>query len=110
MISYRFGEHRVTISSCFLYEITIYKISKNMVSLLSSKFYKSEELLNIKSEEIILEKTADYSIVKGIDIIGVTEEFKEENNLEVYEPRKPIKKVKEKPKKVQFTLKRKKRK
>ena len=93
MISYRFEEHRVTIQPCFLYEITIYKLSKNMVELLSSKFYKSEKLLNIKNEETILEKTKDYSIVKGVDIIGVTEEFKERNNLQIYEPKKPIKKT-----------------
>lgn len=90
--SYRFEEHRVTIGPCFLYEVSVYKISKNTVSLLSSKFYKSEELLNIKSDEIVLEKNKDYSIVKSIDIIEVTESFKEKNNLHIYEPKKPIKK------------------
>lgn len=109
-ISYRFGEHRVTIEPYFLYEISVYKLEKNSASILGSKYYKTKEFLKIKNDEVILKKTKDYSIVKMIDLVGVTQEFLEENNLEIYEPRKPIKKVKEQPKKVTFTLKRRKRK
>lgn len=110
MISYRYKENRVTIMPYFLYEVNIYRLEKNMASILNSKFYKSDELINIKNDEIILERTKDYTIVKNIDIIGVPEDFVKKNSLEVYELRKPIKKVKEKSKKVTFTLKKKKRK
>lgn len=109
-ISYRYQEYRVTESDCFEYEICIYKLEKNNVSILDSKFCKYKNLLNLKDNEIILKKTKDYSIIKMIDLIGVPKEFIEENNLIIYEPKKPIKKSKEQPKKVTFTLKKKKRK
>lgn len=92
-ISYRYQEYRVTESNCFEYEINIYKIEKNCVSIIDSKFYKYKNLLNLKTDEIILKKTKDYSIVKMIDLVGVPKEFIEENNLVIYEPKKPIKKV-----------------
>lgn len=102
-VQYLYKEHKVTKMPYFLYEVNIYKTSKNMASILNSKFYKSNTLINIKNDEIILERTKDYCITKSIDIVGVPEDFIKEYDLKVYEPKKksivikkPVKKKKRK--------------
>lgn len=82
--SYRFGSNRVEIMPYFLYEVSIYKITKNMVCLVDSCFYKSDKLLKIKKDTTII-KHLNYSIVRFINILGVTEEFVEDNLLPIYE-------------------------
>lgn len=81
----------------FLYEVSIYKITKNMAALMASQFYKSDKPLTIKND-VTVKKYKDYSIVRYVDVLGVTEEFVEENNLPIYEPKNKKKSIKKKKK------------
>lgn len=94
--SYRFGSNRVVEAPCFIYEVCVYKLSKGMVAIQGSKYYRSDRLANIKNEEVVLKKTKEYTLVKMIDIIGVPKDFIEENNLPLYKlkEKKNIKKKK----------------
>lgn len=92
-VSYLFGENRIEPMPYFLYEVSIYKIAKDMVGLLGSKYYKSDKLLKIKNE-VEYKKFKDYQVVRYIDLLGAPMEFIEENNLPIYELRKPSKKKK----------------
>lgn len=67
----------------FLYEVSIYKITKNMASLLDSQLYKSNKVLKVRND-VTVEKYRDYSIVRYVTILGVTKEFVEENDLPIY--------------------------
>lgn len=80
----------------FLYEVSVYKIAKNIAALIGSRFYKSDKLLKIKND-LTVKKFKDYKVVRYINILGVPKEFVEENNLPIYEA-KPKKKPKKKKK------------
>lgn len=82
--TYRLQGNRVEIMPYFLYEVSIYKITKNMVSLIDSQFYKSDRQLTIKKNTTV-KKYKEYSIVRYVDVLGVTKEFIKENNLPIYE-------------------------
>ena len=92
-VSYHFGEDRVEPMPYFLYEVSIYKIAKDMACLLDSKYFKSDNLLKIKNE-VTHKKFKDYQIVRYINLLGAPMEFIEENNLQIYELRKSSKKKK----------------
>ena len=80
---YRFGHHLVEILPYFLYEVTVYKITKNTVAIVNSQYYKSSRLLNIKKDTLIVRRNG-YIIVTYLNILGVTQEFLENNNLQLY--------------------------
>lgn len=67
----------------FLYEVSIYKITKNMASLMDSQLYKSDKVLKVRND-ITVKKYRAYSIVRYVTILGVTKEFVEENDLPIY--------------------------
>lgn len=92
-VSYRFGDDRIEPMPYFLYEVSVYKITKNMACILSSKFYKSDKLLKIKNT-VECKKFKDHSIVRYVDLLGAPMEFIQENNLPIYELKKPSKKKK----------------
>ena len=92
-VSYRFGENRIEPMPYFLYEVSIYKVAKNMSGLLDSKYYKSDKLLKIKNE-VTCKRFKDYQIIRYIDLLGAPMEFIKENNLPIYELRKPSRKKK----------------
>ena len=81
----------------FLYEVSVYKITKNMAALMASQFYKSDKALTIKND-VTVKRYKDYSIVRYVDVLGVTKEFVEENNLPIYEPKTKKKSTKKKKK------------
>lgn len=76
---FRFGNDKIEVLPYFLYEVTIYQISKNMVRLLESKYYKSDKLLNVKDTAI---KYKNYSLVRNITLLAAPIEFIKENNLQ----------------------------
>lgn len=82
--TYLLDGNRVEVMPCFVYEVDVYKISKNMASLIYSKLYKSDKLLTIK-KEVLLKKYKDYKLVRHVDILGVPKEFIEENELPIFE-------------------------
>lgn len=92
-VSYRFGENRIEPMPYFLYEVSIYKITKNMACILDSKYFKSDKLLKIK-KDAEYKKVKDGTIARYIDLLGAPMEFIQENNLPIYELRKPSKKKK----------------
>lgn len=69
--------------STFIYEITINKYWKNGYCQLGRKLYKSDRLLNISNNSIVI-KYNDYTIEKEISLIGVPQEFINEMNLPLY--------------------------
>lgn len=83
--SYRFGDDKIEVMPYFLYEVTIYQISKNMARLLESSYYKSDKLLKIKDTAI---KYKDYSIVRNITLLAAPIEFIKNNNLQEFQLRK----------------------
>ena len=93
--TYLFQGDRVEIMPYFLYEVSVYKITKNMAALMGSQFYKSDKPLTIKKDSTI-KKYKDYSVIRYVDILGVTKEFVEENNLPIYEIKKKRTKKKKK--------------
>ena len=80
---YRFGHNSVEILPYFLYEVTVYKITKNTVAIVNSQYYKSSKLLNIKKDTLIVRRNG-YIIVTYLNVLGVTQEFLENNNLQLY--------------------------
>ena len=80
---YLIGDNKVEIMPYFLYEVSIYKITKNMASLMDSQLYKSDKVLKVRND-ITVNKYRDYSIVRYVTILGVTKEFVEENDLPIY--------------------------
>lgn len=95
--TYLFGDNSVEIMPYFVYEVSVYKITQNMASLMVSKLYKSDKVLMIK-QPVTIKKYKDYSIYRYIDVLGVTKEFVEENNLPIYEPKVKKKTIKRKKK------------
>ncbi len=83
--SYRFGDERVEEMPYFLYEISIYKITKDGIGILNSKFLKSNKLLEIK-KEVICKKYRNFQLMQCIDLRGVPIDFIIDNNLSLYEP------------------------
>lgn len=82
--SYLLNGNKVEIMSCFVYEVSIYKITKNMAVLMGSQFYKSNKLLDVK-EETTIKRFKNHIVIRNIDLLGVPKEFVEENNLPIYE-------------------------
>ena len=80
---YLIGDNKVEIMPYFLYEVSIYKITKNMASLMDSQLYKSDKVLKVRND-VTVKKYRDYSIVRYVTILGVTKEFVEENDLPIY--------------------------
>lgn len=76
---YRFGDDKIEVLSYFLYEVTIYQVSKDMVRLLESKYYKSDKILKVKDTVI---KYKNYSIIRNITLLAAPFEFIKENNLQ----------------------------
>ena len=85
--TYLFGDNRVEIMPYFLYEVSVYKIAKDMVALKASRFYKSNKALTIKKDPTI-KKYKDHYIIRYINVLGVTKDFVEESNLPTYESKK----------------------
>ncbi len=96
--TYLLQGNRVEVMPYFLYEVSIYKITKNMAALMASQFYKSDKSLTIRND-VTVKKYKDYSIVRYVDVLGVAKEFVEENDLPIYEPKNKKKSIKKKEKK-----------
>lgn len=93
--TYLLQDNRVEVMPYFLYEVSVYKITKDMAALMGSKFYKSDKPLNIK-KDVTVKKCKDYDIVRYVDILGVTQEFVDEEKLPLYKPKKKVTKKKKK--------------
>lgn len=81
----------ISVAPTFIYELCVYKYWKNGYCILGSKLYKSNKLLNVE-KNFIIKKYEDCTIVKEINLIGAPQSFV--NQLEVYKPKKKLKKKK----------------
>lgn len=91
--TYLLQGNMVEIMPYFLYEVSVYKIAKNMAVLMDSRFYKSDKLLRINND-VTVKKLKDCDVIRYIDILGVPKEFVEENNLPIYEVKRNLKRKK----------------
>ena len=64
----------------FLYEVSTYKITRDMAYLLNSKFFKSDKLLKVK-RGIECKKVKNFRIIRFIELIGAPMKFIQENNF-----------------------------
>lgn len=71
----------------FLYEVCIYKISKNSANMLSSRYYIANKLLKVE-ENKITNKFKNFIIQRFINLLGVPKYFIEDNNLKIHEIKK----------------------
>lgn len=67
----------------FVYDVSIYRITKDSASLVDQQLYSSNKLLDIKDDTIITKYRGNL-LVKYIDIIGVPEEFVKNQDLKLY--------------------------
>jgi hypothetical protein len=80
---YLFGNDIVSIDSSFIYEVSLYKITKNGANVIDSKLYKSDKPLSIDS--CTTKKYGNYTLARFVYPISITEKFKAENNIKKYE-------------------------
>lgn len=82
---YIYNDQKIEIFSCFIYEVCLYKYWKNGFCILSSKFYKSDKLLNIKKWRKY-KYFKEYMLVQEIILVAAPYNFIKENNLPEYKP------------------------
>lgn len=92
-ITYRYQDGQIEALPYFLYEVCLYRTSPDRVSMLSNRYYTSDRILNVKEVEVV-KRFKNFSIERFITLLGAPISFIEENNLPIYELRKPIKKKK----------------
>ena len=92
-VQYRYNDLQIIALPYFLYEVNIYKISRGIVNNLSCRFYKSNKFLSVKETEVV-KRFKNFCLVRYITLMGAPISFIKENNLPIYELKKPIKKKK----------------
>ena len=98
MVTYRYEDSQLKVLPFFLYEVSVYRISQNRISSLSCTLYKSDKFLNTKERETV-KRFKNFSIDRFITLLGAPMSFIEENNLPIFEFKKPKKKTKNERKK-----------
>ena len=83
-ITYKYQDSQIEVLPYFLYEVSIYRIAPMRVNILSSRYYISDKLLNVKEVEVI-KQFKNFNIERFITLLGASKSFIEENNLPVYE-------------------------
>lgn len=81
---YLFGSNKIEVLPYFLYEVTVYELSKNMARLLASSYYKTDRELTIN--KVIPKKYRNKLYIKNIDLLGAPFDFIKENKLKKYQP------------------------
>lgn len=94
-ITYRYEDYQIEVLPYFLYEVSIYRIAPMRANMLSTRYYTSDKLLEVKEVEVI-KRFKDFNIERFITLLGAPKSFIEENNLPMYElktnRKKPTKK------------------
>lgn len=90
-VSYQHEYGRVEPMPYFLYEVSVYRLERNLAGIVNSKFIKSDKFIEIKHGSIY-KYCKGYTLVKSIDLLGAPMEFIQENNLPIYELKKKKKK------------------
>lgn len=92
-ITYWYQDSQIEVLPCFLYEVDLYFISPRRANMLSNRYYTSDRLLNVKDVEVV-KRFKNFNIQRFITLLGAPISFIEENNLPIYESKKPFKKKK----------------
>lgn len=92
-ITYRYQDCQIEVLPCFLYEVDLYFISPRRANLLSCRYYTSDRLLKVKEVEVV-KRFKNFNIERFTTLLGAPISFIEENNLPIYELKKPSKKKK----------------
>lgn len=77
---YLYNNNIVGISSHFIYEVTIYQLTRGAAVLLETKYFRSEKLLKI-SKETEIKRFSNFIIIKYINIIAVPIDFANDYKL-----------------------------
>ena len=78
---YRSGINTLYISSRFIYEVSLYKITKSGAALLKSQYYASDKpIANTKTSIAKLDK--DTTLVKYIDWLAAPKDYLVEHNYQ----------------------------
>lgn len=77
---YLYNNNIVGISSHFIYEVTIYQLTRGTAVLLETKYFRSEKLLKI-SKETEIKRFSNFIIIKYINIIAVPIDFANDYKL-----------------------------
>lgn len=91
--TYRYQDSQIEVLPCFLYEVDLYKIAPMRANILSCRYYTSNKLLNVKEVEVV-KRFKNFHIERFITLLGAPMSFIEDNNLPIYELKKPSKKKK----------------
>lgn len=83
---YIYKEQKIVEFPYFIYELCVYKYWKNGFCILSTKFYKSDDLLNIKKQRKY-KYFKEYMIEEEITLVAAPYNFIRENNLPEYKPK-----------------------
>lgn len=93
-ITYRYQDEQIEVLPYFLYEVSLYRIAPMRANILSTRYYTSDKLLNVKEVEVV-KRFKNFNIERFITLLGAPQSFIEENNLPIYElKRKQTKKKK----------------
>lgn len=80
---YVYNGEKITISPFFIYEVDLYRVSKNRANVISTRCYKSNKLLNVKDVEIV-RYFSSFTIERYITLLSAPLSFIKENNLPLY--------------------------
>ena len=83
-ITYSYQDLQIEVFPYFLYEVNIFRISPMRANILSSRYYISDKLLNVKEVEVI-KRFRTFNIERFITLLGAPPSFIKENNLPIYE-------------------------
>lgn len=80
---YIYEGQKVISGSHFIYEVELYRISKNKAYVFRTRRYKSNKLLNV-NEAVVVRKYSTFTIERFITLLQVPEWFIIENNLKLF--------------------------
>ena len=83
MVTYKFEDSLITESPYFIYEVDLYRISKNRANVIGTRYYRSNKLLKVKDVEVVRYFNS-FTIERYITLLSAPKSFIEENNLPLY--------------------------
>lgn len=84
LLSYIYEGSQITVNPhYYIYEVELWRISKNRANIIKSKLYRSNKFLKVKDIEILREYET-FTIERWITLLEAPIEFIKENNLQIY--------------------------
>lgn len=73
------SETIISVSSKFIYEVSVYRLYKGWTEFVGNKYYSSKSEIRIRSSTIYTKKK-DFIVMKSIDLIGAPLSFIKTSN------------------------------